>query len=275
MDDRERRPKRKENPVREWISDNLRYLLLIFGIAVLAGAAFLIFHLVQGSLQDGQTADSSQTVTVTSSSAGEEGSSAEKTDGTTEKSTESTSSSDAEGTTDSSSAGEDKVDSSSAESTEDTDAAEDTDAGQSETAETAGQKGFTQVTSGEVYTEIDNYLNQQLTSTDNQLVESVGDIRVYTYPGEADNSYLAFVFYTYKYKGYEGNIPTLQEYYLAPDSTGELVIQSSVPASSQAYVAGVEQSADVQKLISEVQGRYDALMQANPALKQYVQSLNG
>ena len=39
-----RRKKSKANPVREWISDNLRYLLLILIVVIAALVAFLVYR---------------------------------------------------------------------------------------------------------------------------------------------------------------------------------------------------------------------------------------
>ena len=48
MEDKGKKPQRKENAFREWVSDNLRYILLILGIAVIIAAVILGIRLISG-----------------------------------------------------------------------------------------------------------------------------------------------------------------------------------------------------------------------------------
>ena len=64
-EERNKRPVKKvENPVREWISDNLRYIMLIGGIALVVIIAFVLFT-VLGSKGGQDTASNKSDVKVT------------------------------------------------------------------------------------------------------------------------------------------------------------------------------------------------------------------
>lgn len=217
------RPPRKEpNPVREWISDNLRYIILIAGIAIIVVVVVLVVKAIGGgSKNTGSTSGTAATSAVSAESTA--GSETVKTDSTVA----------------SSSASQKKL-------TEDTDT---------------------------LLGVVTDYLTNLQNSADNQLVESYSDIKVYSYDGPTEGTYIAFASFTYKYKEYDEQIPGLAELYVAPDDSGTLQVVTDVPDDVRTYMDSITEESDIAALISDVQSQYDEVVSKNEDLKSYIDSL--
>lgn len=285
------KPMTTKDKIREWISDNLRYMLLIGAILLIVAAVLLIVHLVSPK-NDGKSSGG----TVTSSSTG---------NNVPDKKTQvkADSKADSEDSTGISSDVSDSANDSSADaSSTDTASAPDAEA-EPEAADDTGNTENTDNTAvsfaadnvPEVSTVLEQYytalgardINGLFAVTDNLTaeeqaqieaesdVESYGDVKAYTISGPSDGTYIAFVSSRCKYLGINQTLPMLSEYYLYTTEDGSLKIMDdtdSDAAVTEAMKAALENE-EVKNLIEQVQNDYQNALDADASLRAYVESI--
>lgn len=289
------KPMTTKDKIREWISDNLRYMLLIGAILLIVAAVLLIVHLVSPK-NDGKSSGG----TVTSSSTG---------NNVPDKKTQvkADSKADSEDSTGISSDVSDSANDSSADaSSTDTASAQDAEAEPTSEPEAADDTSNTENTDNtavsfatdnvpEVSTVLEQYytalgardINGLFAVTDNLTaeeqaqieaesdVESYGDVKVYTISGPSDGTYIAFVSSRCKYLGINQTLPMLSEYYLYTTEDGGLKIMDdtdSDAAVTEAMKAALENE-EVKNLIEQVQNDYRNALDADASLRVYVESI--
>lgn len=289
------KPMTTKDKIREWISDNLRYMLLIGAILLIVAAALLIVHLVSPK-NDGKSSGG----TVTSSSTG---------NNVPDKKTQvkADSKADSEDSTGISSDVSDSANDSSADaSSTDTASAPDAEAEPTSEPEAADDTSNTENTDNtavsfaadnvpEVSTVLEQYytalgardINGLFAVTDNLTaeeqaqieaesdVESYGDVKAYTISGPSDGTYIAFVSSRCKYLGINQTLPMLSEYYLYTKEDGSLKIMDdtdSDAAVTEAMKAALENE-EVKNLIEQVQNDYQNALDADASLRAYVESI--
>lgn len=289
------KPMTTKDKIREWISDNLRYMLLIGAILLIVAAVLLIVHLVSPK-NDGKSSGG----TVTSSSTGSN---------VPDKKTQvkADSKADSEDSTGISSDVSDSANDSSADaSSTDTASAPDAEAEPTSEPEAADDTSNTENTDNtavsfatdnvpEVSTVLEQYytalgardINGLFAVTDNLTaeeqaqieaesdVESYGDVKVYTISGPSDGTYIAFVSSRCKYLGINQTLPMLSEYYLYTTEDGSLKIMDdtdSDAAVTEAMKAALENE-EVKNLIEQVQNDYQNALDADASLRAYVESI--
>lgn len=289
------KPMTTKDKIREWISDNLRYMLLIGAILLIVAAVLLIVHLVSPK-NDGKSSGG----TVTSSSTG---------NNVPDKKTQviADSKADSEDSTGISSDVSDSANASSADaSSTDTASAPDAEAEPTSEPEAADDTGNTENTDNtavsfaadnvpEVSTVLEQYytalgardINGLFAVTDNLTaeeqaqieaesdVESYGDVKAYTISGPSDGTYIAFVSSRCKYLGINQTLPMLSEYYLYTKEDGSLKIMDdtdSDAAVTEAMKAALENE-EVKNLIEQVQNDYQNALDADASLRAYVESI--
>lgn len=289
------KPMTTKDKIREWISDNLRYMLLIGAILLIVAAVLLIVHLVSPK-NDGKSSGG----TVTSSSTG---------NNVPDKKTQvkADSKADSEDSTGISSGVSDSANDSSADaSSTDTASAPDAEAEPTSEPEAADDTSNTENTDNtavsfatdnvpEVSTVLEQYytalgardINGLFAVTDNLTaeeqaqieaesdVESYGDVKVYTISGPSDGTYIAFVSSRCKYLGINQTLPMLSEYYLYTTEDGSLKIMDdtdSDAAVTEAMKAALENE-EVKNLIEQVQNDYQNALDADASLRAYVESI--
>lgn len=289
------KPMTTKDKIREWISDNLRYMLLIGAILLIVAAVLLIVHLVSPK-NDGKSSGG----TVTSSSTG---------NNVPDKKTQvkADSKADSEDSTGISSDVSDSANDSSADaSSTDTASAPDAEAEPTSEPEAADDTSNTENTDNtavsfatdnvpEVSTVLEQYytalgardINGLFAVTDNLTaeeqaqieaesdVESYGDVKVYTISGPSDGTYIAFVSSRCKYLGINQTLPMLSEYYLYTTEDGGLKIMDdtdSDAAVTEAMKAALENE-EVKNLIEQVQNDYRNALAADASLRVYVESI--
>ena len=289
------KPMTTKDKIREWISDNLRYMLLIGAILLIVAAVLLIVHLVSPK-NDGKSSGG----TVTSSSTG---------NNVPDKKTQvkADSKADSEDSTGISSDVSDSANDSSADaSSTDTASAPDAEAEPTSEPEAADDTSNTENTDNtavsfatdnvpEVSTVLEQYytalgardINGLFAVTDNLTaeeqaqieaesdVESYGDVKVYTISGPSDGTYIAFVSSRCKYLGINQTLPMLSEYYLYTTEDGGLKIMDdtdSDAAVTEAMKAALENE-EVKNLIEQVQNDYRNALDAYASLRVYVESI--
>ena len=289
------KPMTTKDKIREWISDNLRYMLLIGAILLIVAAVLLIVHLVSPK-NDGKSSGG----TVTSSSNG---------NNVPDKKTQvkADSKADSEDSTGISSDVSDSANDSSADaSSTDTASAPDAEAEPTSEPEAADDTSNTENTDNtavsfaadnvpEVSTVLEQYytalgardINGLFAVTDNLTaeeqaqieaesdVESYGDVKAYTISGPSDGTYIAFVSSRCKYLGINQTLPMLSEYYLYTTEDGSLKIRDdtdSDAAVTEAMKAALENE-EVKNLIEQVQNDYQNALDADASLRAYVESI--
>lgn len=289
------KPMTTKDKIREWISDNLRYMLLIGAILLIVVAVLLIVHLVSPK-NDGKSSGG----TVTSSSTG---------NNVPDKKTQvkADSKADSEDSTGISSDVSDSANDSSADaSSTDTASAPDAEAEPTSEPEAADDTSNTENTDNtavsfaadnvpEVSTVLEQYytalgarnINGLFAVTDNLTaeeqaqieaesdVESYGDVKAYTISGPNDGTYIAFVSSRCKYLGINQTLPMLSEYYLYTTEDGSLKIMDdtdSDAAVTEAMKAALENE-EVKNLIEQVQNDYQNALDADASLRAYVESI--
>ena len=289
------KPMTTKDKIREWISDNLRYMLLIGAILLIVAAVLLIVHLVSPK-NDGKSSGG----TVTSSSTG---------NNVPDKKTQvkADSKADSEDSTGISSDVSDSANDSSVDaSSTDTASAPDAEAEPTSEPEAADDTSNTENTDNtavsfaadnvpEVSTVLEQYytalgardINGLFAVTDNlsaeeqaQIeaesdVESYGDVKAYTISGPNDGTYIAFVSSRCKYLGINQTLPMLSEYYLYTTEDGSLKIMDdtdSDAAVTEAMKAALENE-EVKNLIEQVQNDYQNALDADASLRAYVESI--
>lgn len=289
------KPMTTKDKIREWISDNLRYMLLIGAILLIVAAVLLIVHLVSPK-NDGKSSGG----TVTSSSTG---------NNVPDKKTQvkADSKADSEDSTGISSDVSDSANDSSADaSSTDTASAPDAEAEPTSEPEAADDTSNTENTDNtavsfaadnvpEVSTVLEQYytalgarnINGLFAVTDNLTaeeqaqieaesdVESYGDVKAYTISGPSNGTYIAFVSSRCKYLGINQTLPMLSEYYLYTTEDGSLKIMDdtdSDAAVTEAMKAALENE-EVKNLIEQVQNDYQNALDADASLRAYVESI--
>lgn len=289
------KPMTTKDKIREWISDNLRYMLLIGAILLIVAAVLLIVHLVSP-----KNGGKSSGGTVTSSSTG---------NNVPDKKTQvkADSKADSEDSTGISSDVSDSANDSSADaSSTDTASAPDAEAEPTSEPEAADDTSNTENTDNtavsfaadnvpEVSTVLEQYytalgarnINGLFAVTDNLTaeeqaqieaesdVESYGDVKAYTISGPNDGTYIAFVSSRCKYLGINQTLPMLSEYYLYTTEDGSLKIMDdtdSDAAVTEAMKAALENE-EVKNLIEQVQNDYQNALDADASLRAYVESI--
>ena len=289
------KPMTTKDKIREWISDNLRYMLLIGAILLIVAAVLLIVHLVSPK-NDGKSSGG----TVTSSSTG---------NNVPDKKTQvkADSKADSEDSTGISSDVSDSAKDSSVDaSSTDTASAPDAEAEPTSEPEAADDTSNTENTDNtavsfaadnvpEVSTVLEQYytalgardINGLFAVTDNLTaeeqaqieaesdVESYGDVKAYTISGPNDGTYIAFVSSRCKYLGINQTLPMLSEYYLYTKEDGSLKIMDdtdSDAAVTEAMKAALENE-EVKNLIEQVQNDYQNALDADASLRAYVESI--
>lgn len=289
------KPMTTKDKIREWISDNLRYMLLIGAILLIVAAVLLIVHLVSPK-NDGKSSGG----TVTSSSTG---------NNVPDKKTQvkADSKADSEDSTGISSDVSDSANDSSVDaSSTDTASAPDAEAEPTSEPEAADDTSNTENTDNtavsfaadnvpEVSTVLEQYytalgardINGLFAVTDNLTaeeqaqieaesdVESYGDVKAYTISGPSDGTYIAFVSSRCKYLGINQTLPMLSEYYLYTTEDGSLKIMDdtdSDAAVTEAMKAALENE-EVKNLIEQVQNDYQNALDADASLRAYVESI--
>lgn len=289
------KPMTTKDKIREWISDNLRYMLLIGAILLIVAAVLLIVHLVSPK-NDGKSSGG----TVTSSSTGSN---------VPDKKTQvkADSKADSEDSTGISSDVSDSAKDSSADaSSTDTASAPDAEAEPTSEPEAADDTGNTENTDNtavsfaadnvpEVSTVLEQYytalgardINGLFAVTDNLTaeeqaqieaesdVESYGDVKAYTISGPSDGTYIAFVSSRCKYLGINQTLPMLSEYYLYTTEDGSLKIMDDTDSDAvvtEAMKAALENE-EVKNLIEQVQNDYQNALDADASLRVYVESI--
>lgn len=229
---------RRASPFREWLSDNLRYILLLLGIAAFVA---LLFAAVQGYqyFKNNKRTDRNQTSAAVSSSE------------TQDRQKEAASQ---QGT----------GASAALSGSEETDPVKSSEDKEGEDLKAAD---------GEIEETVTAYFSDLQKQEENELIEAYSNIRSFAIPGPEKGTYVVFAAADYKYYHYEEKIPSLSELFLTPDENGRLVVKEEPDEAEQKYMELLETREEVQQMITDTQKQYDLVVNANADLKAFIASL--
>ena len=237
--------------VREWVSDNLRYILLGLAVVLVLIIGFCVFRLITGSSGKSKSSTAETKPAVTNNSIVAE---------------EMTEASQAEAASQQPSANV-PVSSELVKN----DAAVLTVVNRYYNA--CAQKD-TDTLSAIVKpwdTEVESKILQ------NDVVESYQNIETYSKPGLSTGSYVVFAYFDGKVHDYTTLVPSLARLYLESDETGTLVVRSGwdTDAAISDYVNTVTTESDVQELITTVNDKYESALASDSALRDFLNGMSG
>ncbi len=235
--------------IREWISDNLRY------IALGAGALLVLIIIVSVVRLIGGSGSSKSTQTAAPAAQQTAQNTAEAVEETTEQT----------GDTAKQTAASEPVAAASGDLVRD-DAAVLTLAQQYYTA--VAEKDTRTLSS--IVTPWDDTVQAQVLSHDG--IEAYQNIRVYSKKGRKDGEYVVFAASEIKLADIETTVPNLDMMYLVTGAGGKLQVASnmSTDAEISAYVTQAASSADVQTLVTEINNSYAQALAKDEQLSQYI-----
>ena len=225
---------------REWLSDNLRYILL--GLAILAVLLILFFggRALIGIFRSEPAPEKQQTE--------QEKNSSEDTD------------------TD-----EEKVE----DTDTDTNALEENAYPEVNTLIESFYAAWGQKDTDAMKELTDNFSTTDETKVANATyIESYDNVQVYTKKGLDENSYVVFASYDLKFQGIDTPAPGLSELYVIKNENGDWLIHNDESDEEvQECLEKTRQEEDVQELISQEEEKYDLALESDEELNAYLEQL--
>lgn len=127
----------------------------------------------------------------------------------------------------------------------------------------------------EVVKDLDPAEESKIANT--KYIESYENVEVYTKKGLEEGTYVVFASFAYKCTDVETPAPALSQLYVVTDEDGKLWISAEAVSDPQiqAYVNTIMSQADVIQLRNNVQAAYDQAQANDPQLKAFLESLGG
>ncbi len=232
---------------REWLSDNLRYILLGLAIIILAVIAFLAVKLIRNFADGGSSAP--PTTEAVSSQDVQPGGETEQNGQETTAPTET-----------------------EAETEKSNDLVKDDPA-----VLQLVQSYYTAVQNKDMETlqtiaDMDEEKQQGIEAI--TYIESYNNVSTYSKAGLESGSYVVYVYYEAKVTGVETMVPSLNRIYVCTNASGSLyVADKDGDQAVQDYIAQVDADADVQALVTDVKQQCDAAEARDADLKRFMDDI--
>lgn len=240
---------------REWLSDNLRYILLGLSVLLVVVIAFFAIRLISGGGSSKKKAETNAAADAGDGSdktAAQGGNADKETSGETEKETSAVSDSTSKPLT-------------------------------KESSDSAVQTLITQYYTAVAARDYDTLSSIDETFDEDakaaveaeSAIESYNNIVTYTKPGLTDGTYIAYIYFEAKITGIDTPAPSLREMYLVTDADGNLKIGDK--RSSQElinYLLDCQRDSDVQALVKDVNQKLADAKAQDSALASYVDSID-
>ena len=240
---------------REWLSDNLRYILLGLAIILILIIAFCVVRLVTGS-----SGSSSSNKTVT-----EKGQITEaETENIQQAATE----------------GEDNTVQTEASAQAETAAQGTSSLTKDDSAILTLVKKYYEAAAAKDIATLETICdpwNEEVKESilQNNVIQSYDNISTYSKKGPVDNSFVVYTYYEGKIANIDTEVPSLTMLYLTMNEEGNLVVSDRKASQEVAdYIASVSSDADVQALIADVNKKCEEAKASDPALKEFMDSLD-
>ena len=107
------------------------------------------------------------------------------------------------------------------------------------------------------------------------VVEAYNNVTTYSKKGLTEGSYIVYAYYDSKISGIETLVPSLSRLYVITDESGALVVSSDADKEQDVadYITSVSTDADVQALIADVNRQYQAAIDSDSTLKEYIDTI--
>lgn len=244
---------------REWLSDNLRYILLGLAVLLVVVIAFFTIHLITRGSKSDQSQKETNTATV------QDGKDSAQTEGDSEAG--SMAESETQGETE-----EDGTTSGTAENPLTKEASD-------SAIQSLMVKYYTAVAARDYDTlaSIDETFDEDAKAAVDaeSAIESYNNIVTYTKAGLTEGSYIVYIYYEAKITGIDTLAPSLREKYVVTDADNSLKISDK--RSSQElidYILDMQSDSSVQKLIKDVNQNLEDAKAQDADLASYVDSIN-
>lgn len=110
--------------------------------------------------------------------------------------------------------------------------------------------------------------------TNSTYIESYNDITVYTKPGLTADSYVVYASYKLKFTDIDTEAPGLSQLYVIKNEDGSYIIHNdSSDEEINHYLQEVTQDKDVQELVSQVEDDLNSAIESDEALKTFEEQL--
>ncbi len=111
--------------------------------------------------------------------------------------------------------------------------------------------------------------------TNAKYIEGYENLEVYTKEGLNSGEYVVYAQYDYVCTGIDTPVPALSQLYVREDSEGELKIYSKAEEDEevQSYMDSLLEEEDVQELIQQVESDYAEAQESDPQLKEFLDGL--
>lgn len=127
-------------------------------------------------------------------------------------------------------------------------------------------------TMAELCENFDDSTRTEIESRD-MAIESYSNIITYSKAGKTDGSYVVYVYFDAKVTGIDTLAPNLRELYLITNSEGKLVIADKDEDSElKAYIESMRTDEDVQALRADVKQKLESAVAQDEDLKNFVES---
>ena len=117
--------------------------------------------------------------------------------------------------------------------------------------------------------------NRSKIEAEDSAIESYSNFMTYSKAGLTDGSYVVYVYFDVKLKDIDTMSPSLHDMYLITNEEGNLIIADYADdAEIEAYMQQMRTDSDVQALIADVDKSMEEKMDADPALKSFIESIS-
>ncbi|MDO4617695.1 MAG: hypothetical protein Q4B03_09655 [Lachnospiraceae bacterium] len=257
---RRRTPKKPEHPIREWISDYLRYFILFGGILLILLITVAAVRLITGRNSSSTPAAETGSVSAASSLTEDTDNSSAAADDESEDSEENSETESQEAIADEEDASEESVSSVMTEESADSEIT---------TLISAYFAGLAARDPEAVRACVDTLSEEDAQQVaENSQITSYTDVQVYTFDGIDASSKTAFVSYSYTVNGSDAVIPALTQFYAYDTGNGDWRLASDPSEEAvQQRIQELVQTESVQNLIIQIQVQYDQVLAEHPELQ--------
>ena len=110
--------------------------------------------------------------------------------------------------------------------------------------------------------------------TKDPYIEDYGDVETYTVEGPSEGTYVVFARYTYKFKDIDTAVPGLSQLYVCTDEDGKLYIATrEQDQQTQEYIENTLDLQEVQELREEVEADYETALESDENLRDFIENV--
>ena len=110
---------------------------------------------------------------------------------------------------------------------------------------------------------VDNLSDEDAAKVAEAAKTTYSDIKVYTKNGEAEGTYLVYACYKYLTEGNAASLPGLSQLFVHTNENGDLrVVTSELTEATQDFIDDVNKGSDIKALVERVQTEYDSAVAA-------------